>query len=599
MGHYQNFKSVIYCTAQSMVSIPMEELQRQVDFFQKYVGVDKVYLEPYRDDCLVPREQLEHCIEVFHRNGIEVAGGITTTISGQGEADAGRQRLFNTYCYSNKRMRRHLKETVEYIAGIYDEFIIDDYFFTNCTCDDCRKAKGNRSWEEFRLALMKEVSENLILKPARAVNPEISVTIKFPNWMESYQEAGYNPGEQKDLFERIFTGTETRHQRHTDQHLPRYESYSIMRYMENLAPGRNGGGWFDCYQCYPMDSYLEQAYLTVLSRPREVMMFCWGSLYRNKLITPMGFQLERLDAMLSKVGGCTGLPCYLPVNAQGEDHAEDYLGMAGIPFEGVPEFPEGAKAVFLTMQALKDEKILEKLERFVAGGGKAIVTSGFVKEALAKAPEQMGELTSIRFRGRIFAAQEYMTERDHGWGTELCSGSKPVLFPVMEHRNNTTWALAKGFGGDESYGLLLRDTYGRGQLITLVLPDSIADLKYLPVPILNRIRHELSVGDVQLEGPSQISLFTYDNDTFCIYPYACDENAAEQQLRVRVKGLAEELYSLENEKLCYEPIETCGNETVFEVHIEPGEFLFLGIHWREERTGKSVEEEWGSAPHSF
>ena len=29
MGHFQNFKTVIYCTSQSMVSISMESLQRQ------------------------------------------------------------------------------------------------------------------------------------------------------------------------------------------------------------------------------------------------------------------------------------------------------------------------------------------------------------------------------------------------------------------------------------------------------------------------------------------------------------------------------------------------------------------------------------------
>lgn len=596
MGHFQNFKTVIYCTSQSMVSISMESLQRQIDFFQKYVGVDKVYLEPYRDDCLIPREQLARCINLFHKNNIEVAGGITTTISGEGEADEGRQRLFNTYCYCNDRMRNHLKKTVEYIAGLYDEFIIDDFFFTNCTCDDCRKAKGDRSWEEFRLALMKEVSENLIIKPAKAINPNIKITVKFPNWMESYQEAGYNPGEQKDLFDMIYTGTETRHQRHTDQHLPRYESYSIMRYMENLAPGRNGGGWFDCYQCYPMDAYLEQAYLTVLSRPREVMMFCWGSLYKNKLITPMGFQLGRLDAMLSKVGACQGLKCYLPVNAQGEDHAEDYLGMMGVPVEDVPEFPADAASVLLTVQALKDEHIVEKLERFVAAGGKAIVTSGFVKEALCKGLEQM---TSIRYRDRIISAAEYMTDKPHTWGSILCSAQRPVIFPVMEHRNNTTWALAKAFGGDESYGILLRDTYGRGQMITLVLPDAISDLKLLPQPILNRIRSELCAGDVVLEAPSQISLFTYDNDTFCVYPYACDENAAAQQIRVRVKGVATELYSLENEKFRVKPLYVDHNETLFEIYTEPGEFSFYGIRWAENRYGEKIEEDWGSAPHDF
>ena len=79
MPHYKNFRAVVYCTAQSMVRISPEGLQRQIDFFQKYVGVDKVYLEPYRDDCLIPREQLHMCKELFRKNGIEGAGGITRT----------------------------------------------------------------------------------------------------------------------------------------------------------------------------------------------------------------------------------------------------------------------------------------------------------------------------------------------------------------------------------------------------------------------------------------------------------------------------------------------------------------------------------------
>lgn len=204
-----------------MVRISPEGLQRQIDFFQKYVGVDKVYLEPYRDDCLIPREQLHMCKELFRKNGIEVAGGITTTISGQGEADAGRQRLFNTYCFCNERMRNHLKETVEYIASEFDEFIIDDFFFTNCTCDDCPPRKGR----PLLGGVPPGPDEGGLGEPrhrpgAAPINPEIRIAVKFPNWMESYQEAGYNPGAQKDLFDKIYTGTETRHQRHTDQHLP-------------------------------------------------------------------------------------------------------------------------------------------------------------------------------------------------------------------------------------------------------------------------------------------------------------------------------------------------------------------------------------------
>ena len=34
----------------------------------------------------------------------------------------------------------------------------------------------------------------------------------------------------------------------TDQHLPRYLSYSLMTYMEAMWPGHNDGGWFVLYQ---------------------------------------------------------------------------------------------------------------------------------------------------------------------------------------------------------------------------------------------------------------------------------------------------------------------------------------------------------------
>ena len=109
---------------------------------------------------------------------------------------------------------------------------------------------------------MIDVAENLVLKPAKLANPSVKVTIKYPNWRESYHETGYVPKIQPSMFDKIYTGTETRNTAHTDQHLPRYLSYSIMRYMEHVAPGRNGGGWFDTYSCWPIDCYLEQGYLT-------------------------------------------------------------------------------------------------------------------------------------------------------------------------------------------------------------------------------------------------------------------------------------------------------------------------------------------------
>ena len=48
MSLFRNFKSVTYCVAQWAEHISEEELRVQADWLQKYVGIDKVYLETYR-----------------------------------------------------------------------------------------------------------------------------------------------------------------------------------------------------------------------------------------------------------------------------------------------------------------------------------------------------------------------------------------------------------------------------------------------------------------------------------------------------------------------------------------------------------------------
>ena len=56
---------------------------------------------------------------------------------------------------------------------------------------------------------------------------------------------GFDLDREPKIFDGIYTGTETRDPEITDQNLQPYESYHIIRYFENIAPGRNGGGWVD------------------------------------------------------------------------------------------------------------------------------------------------------------------------------------------------------------------------------------------------------------------------------------------------------------------------------------------------------------------
>lgn len=579
MGLYKNFKTVVYCVASGTQKITETELTEQIEFFQKYIGVDKVYLETFRGE-YVTREQLELSKRKFKEHNIEVSGGITTVTPDLNQDDIKRQRLFGTFCYSNEPMREHLKKVVEYTAEQFDEFIIDDFYFTQCMCEDCQHEKGKRSWEEFRLSKMLEVSENLIIKPAKNINPKINIIIKYPNWAESYQETGYNPEQQKDIFDMIYTGTETRNPVHQDQHLPRYLSYSLMRYMENTAPSRNGGGWFDPYECYPMEAYLEQCYLTAFSRPKELMFFCWGSLYKNKVVTPVGLQLNVLDDILSEVGNPVGLPVYIPHNAQGEDHLEDYLGMMGIPFEPTPDFPEAKESLFLTSSALQDKDIIKKLKAFVNKGGKAIVTSGFMKKALGADTRESGygitDMTSIRDNGRSISVNEFNVGSMVNYDMNFVTSGTKVTFPVLEHRNNASWSLLNAGVGDHHASIMLRDTFGKGQLITLVVPDLYSMLKELPQTVLTKMRFELKGNsDIFIDAPAQISLFTYDNDTFGIYSYTSDK-CKPARVQVHISGNIEELQEIPAGKEL-KPYYCTADETVFEIKTIPGSFYFYKL----------------------
>lgn len=536
MSFYKNFKTVVYCIAQWADKITEEELKKQIEWFQKYIGVDKVYLETYRGE-FARKEQIQMIKKIFAQYNIEVSGGITTVCPDLTDDDKKRQRLFGTFCYSNKKMRDRLKEVSEYTASLFDEFIIDDFFFTQCTCDNCLKEKGKKSWKDFRLEKMMEVSKNLVLDPAKKVNPKCKVIIKYPNWRESYHETGYNPKDQRKIFDGIYTGTEARHSAQHDQHLPRYLSYSLPRYMENVARGRNGGGWFDPFDCDSMDTYLEQAYLTAFSKCKEIMMFCWPALYNNRRATPLGFQYEKIDKLLSSCGNPTGLKVYIPFNSCGDDHIEDFLGMAGIPFDPTPDFPEydaeKCRSVFVTAAALADDDVVSKMKAFCVTGGTVLVTSNFmvnqqIKEdqliAAGKSPETpLSELTAIKYTNRRLDADEFQADVPGTFGRTYKNSSKILSFPLLEHRNNASWTIVNGGHGEYHEGIVMYDTYGKGRIEVINLPDMPSTIKDLPAEVLTTIRHEMMGNEkIWLDSEAGLSLFTYDNDTFGLYCYGND-----------------------------------------------------------------------------
>ncbi len=511
--HYKNFQASIYCPVGNVIDIKdFHQFEEELKHLTNHVKLSKVYLECYRGGTFVSKEHLIQVKEFFESRGIQTSGGITTD-------DVWNHEGFTPFCYTSEKTKETLIKAVTMVSEVFDEFILDDFYFTNCRCDQCIKEKGDRSWSEFRLELMKNFSKDVIIATAKKVNPKVNAIIKFPNWYEAFQDAGYNLEDEPKLFDSIYTGTETRNPTYAQQHLPKYLSYFIMQYFEHVAPGRNMGGWFDPYECtYNLTSYLEQAYLTLFGKAKEAMIFSLGSIIHDKNYTcfaaALGQAFAETDEILEHLGNPMGIATYLPYHSYGEDNIHNYLGMCGLPMDPYPEYPSKAKLVFLAKQAAFDPNIVEKIKASLNQGAQVIVTSGLV--------EQLGdaflEFMHVSYTNQKALVKEYMYSEDGGVTVNgKVASAESIIVPQLKYFTNDVWELAGAYGKDNNFPIVLRSRYSKGRIYVLTIPDNLGDMYHYPAKVWNVIRNSLCQElAYELEGVSGVATFAYDNDTFII-----------------------------------------------------------------------------------
>ncbi len=144
MQNYNNFQLEAYIYTHYLEGTDEQKIQQDINYFKQYIPLKKVYIENHRGLVDISQDKLRLAKEVF------------------------------------------------------DEIIMDDYFFMACRCEQCIQAKGTRSWSEYRLGVMEEFSKEIV-QLSKSVNPNMNFIIKYPNWYESYRETGYNPEKQKNL----------------------------------------------------------------------------------------------------------------------------------------------------------------------------------------------------------------------------------------------------------------------------------------------------------------------------------------------------------------------------------------------------------------
>ena len=226
-----------------------------------------------RNHTLVDEAGLEKLKKFYQDQGVQVCGGLAYSIS---EANG-----YQGFDYADPENREFAQKAAEMAARHFDEILLDDYFFFDRKTDYDIKAKGNKSWTQYRLETMREVTENLIVKPAKAVNPKCKVIIKMANWYDQYAGMGNDTEKVPLIADGMFSGTESRLWVGQEQHLQPYLSYDIMRFMDNLKPGVNKGGWVDQGGANPIDRYSEQLLDTVFARCPEMCCFNYSGMLRH------------------------------------------------------------------------------------------------------------------------------------------------------------------------------------------------------------------------------------------------------------------------------------------------------------------------------
>ena len=556
---YQNFFVAVYSRAYEVEKMDdLKWLDSIWTEIERQVHVDKIYLETHRDLLIVNDKTIEKVKNYFEKKGIATSGGITYTID--------EPNRFQTFCYTNPENRKKVQEIIEHTARHFDEIILDDFFFTNCKCELCVAAKGEKSWTRYRLDLMEESARNLILGPAKKVNPNVKVIIKYPNWYGHFQGLGFDLEREPALFDGLYTGTETRDAVTSAQHLQPYLGYEIFRYFESLKPGGNHGGWVDTGGARYLDRYAEQLWLTLFAKAPEITLFDFRQLQRplnqfekaawqgqqtsfdlEEMMKPIqgkqeslppttiaraaGYTFELVDKTVGELGTPVGLKCYRPFHAVGEDFLPNFLGMAGFPVLTVSEFPAEEDMIILTESAAFDKNIVEKIKGQLMDGKSVTITSGLLKVLQGKGIEDIAE---IRYTDQKALVSDFL----NGW--QKVSSDKKILIPQIKYLTNDSWEIVSAVDGPNGWPMLHEAEYANGSLFVLTIPDNYADLYELPSPTLSKIRSVISeIYDIYLDGPGNISLFLYDNHTLIVESFLEEPVQAKVVTDIQFKNLVD------------------------------------------------------------
>ena len=381
-----DLRFIAYLTADHVKQIATDPAERESSIATlNAVGATKLMLEVYRGGVEIEEADLVSVRDYYQSAGYDVMGGIATVAGGGFGVESNRGNYW--FNYQAEKTRTDLERVCRRAARVFDEFIVDDFLCTGDDSDMSIAAKGDRSWSEYRRALMTDIAKNVIIDPMRAENPKVRVIVKFPQWYDRFHQFGYEVEQFPALFDGVWVGTETRG-RDTQRFgfTQTYEGFVNYRWLASLSGDKIAGAWFDHGDCDEHD-FIEQAWTTVLAGAKDVVLFQYGDLRAGH----GGHDFLRKDfsdlADLAKVVAATqldGVAAYKPPHSEagGDLYVMDFVGMFGVPLVPMARFPEEHRNIFLPTQAAADAEVVEKTLRQIERGANVVVTLGLLADAI-------------------------------------------------------------------------------------------------------------------------------------------------------------------------------------------------------------------------
>jgi hypothetical protein len=517
---WPNLKYAIYFTSHDVDSLLAnpDQFKKTMAYFAPVKAVH-VYLEGTgQGEINVPL--FKKIADRFRSMGIKVSGAMVPT---------GRH---GPSVYNNPEDMAALERRMRALAQVFDDIILDDWLFTTATDPKSVEDRGNQTWADYRTKLIIEQSKKYIIGPAKEVNPNVKVTIKYPNWYEGHRDNGYDVYHETRLFDQMAVGIETRNRMVHDQHIPIYSGYIFQKWWSSVDTKKWVGSWLDNYDMRgDSNDYVAQVWQAVLAQTPEIILWCAGQLYPTNPSSDVYAHFVGMLPEFDRVAGLLngeprGVPIHLPYGSTGEYNIFAYLGMVGIPLTPVAKFPTESKNAIFTLHSIsegslgRDTLLAEEMLDRLKNGKDVFVTWDLwrrlrrteFRNALMLVPGSEGTVTSDQFRLR------------QGWfRQELIKSDKPFTFPKIE---TTTWPYVRDVAverDDYDYGVLFHVQYLSGNIYVLNMPDNSYDLLRLPASVLALVRRAFDDDlGVELNGPGGVAMYLFGDHQYVLYNMSDD-----------------------------------------------------------------------------